>query len=125
MGEEVLGAGADIQSASLTRFRDQLPPDMWESLTPVQRGAIARAMAGRPWTGHPVNIRLSLPMLGPNLYLTLVAGWERRQRQRRVQDRGDHPLRTLGNLIFAGAAALLFFLLWVVAALVVSSIVEF
>ena len=125
MTDQATGAGADLQSAALTRFRGQLPRDLWKSLTPTQRGAIAQAVTGRVWSAHPVNIRLSLPMPGRKLYITLLAGWERRRPARVRQERNDHPLRTLGNLIFAGAAALLFFLLWIVAALVVSAIVEF
>ncbi len=125
MTDQAMGAGADIQSAALTHFRGLLPPDLWKSLTPTQRGGIAQAVAGRAWGAHPVNIRLSLPMPGRRIYLALLAGWERRRPERIQQGRRDHPLRTLGNLIFAGAAALSFFLLWIVAALVVSAIVEF
>lgn len=125
MTDQAMGGGGDIQSAALTRFRGQLPPDLWKSLTPTQRGGVAQAVAGRAWSAHPVNIRLSLPMPGQRLYLMLLAGRERRRPERLRQERRDHPLRTLGNLIFAGAAALMFFLLWIVAALVVSSIVEF
>ena len=56
----------------------------------------ATAWAG----GHPVNIRLSLPFFGRRIYLTLVAGQERRPPERLAADRSKHPLATRANITF-------------------------
>jgi hypothetical protein len=35
------------------------------------------------WSSHPVNIRLTIPLLFRDFYVTIVAGPERRGRERR------------------------------------------
>ncbi len=68
--------------------------------------AALRATAGdQPWSsGHPVNLRLTVPVpLVGRWYLTVVAGKERRSRARLTAERRKHPLRTLGNVAFAFA----------------------
>lgn len=65
----------------------------------------------RAWSNdHPVNLRLSIFGL---FYLTIVAGRERRSRERRADERVKHPLITFGNLtvifglgVFCGLAIL-------------------
>lgn len=44
--------------------------------------------------------------------------------ERRAAERRSHPLRTLGNLIYAGATVLAFIFLWLLAALLASTIVK-
>src|SRR3546814_20741000 len=54
---------------------------------------------------HPVDIRLSLWLPFRRLYLTVIAGREKRDRARVAELRRRHPLRRLGHLLFIGAAA--------------------
>lgn len=54
----------------------------------------------RLWQRHPVDLRLTVPFVGCDLYLTMVAGPERRSTARRQLERRRHPLRTLGNAVF-------------------------
>lgn len=54
---------------------------------------------GVAWEEHPVNIRLSLPLVSTRYYLTIVAGKERRSAARRVSERRKHPLDTFGNIL--------------------------
>ena len=50
------------------------------------------------WDGkHFINIRLSIPLIFMRVYVTLVAGKERRSKARRCAERQKHPLGTLGN----------------------------
>ncbi len=56
------------------------------------------------WTGHPVNIRLTIPLPFRSYYLTIVAGPERRSKERRGDERKKHPLLTIGNVIVYLAA---------------------
>lgn len=49
---------------------------------------------------HPLNLRLTLPSPFGRWYVTLVAGRERRGRERLVSERRKHPLDTLPNLLF-------------------------
>ena len=61
--------------------------------------AAARAIpGGETWARHPVNLRLSIPLLFGRYYLTVVAGKERRHPERRENERRKHPLLTFGNL---------------------------
>jgi hypothetical protein len=57
--------------------------------------------AGREWTSeHPLNIRVSIPLLFGRYYISVVAGKERRARARLALDKRQHPLDTPGNVIF-------------------------
>ena len=51
------------------------------------------------WGRHPVNIRITIPLPLRSYYLTIVAGPERRSRERRISERNKHPLFTPGNMI--------------------------
>lgn len=62
-----------------------------------------RDLGDRTWTkNHFINIRLSIPLFFTSVYLTIVAGTERRSPDRLRQERGKHPLATLGNLLCFG-----------------------
>lgn len=89
----------------------RLPPDFVASLSADQRRALRTALPGQPWRRHPVDLRFTLPLFGRGLYLTLVAGSERRNSVRRRDDRVRHPLHTIGNLAFLAAVAALLYAL--------------
>ncbi len=48
----------------------------------------------------PVDLRLTLPLPGRPVFLSVVAGRERRSSARRAVERQRHPLHTVGNILF-------------------------
>ncbi|MEZ5931305.1 MAG: hypothetical protein R3F54_05045 [Alphaproteobacteria bacterium] len=54
----------------------------------------------RDWGQHPLNLRVTLPLPFGRWYVTLVAGRERRGKERLVSERKKHPLDTLPNVLF-------------------------
>ena len=65
--------------------------------------------SARRWDGkHFINIRLSIPLVFTRVYVTLVAGKERRNDARRRAERQKHPLRTWGNMFLFGYSGALF-----------------
>ncbi len=64
---------------------------------------------GAPWeSDHPINLRLSIPLLFKRYYVTILAGEERRSPDRLATERRRHPIKTTGNVIilFATGTAL-------------------
>ncbi len=80
-----------------SHLRGRLPVDLEAALNDI-------AVRG-PWQEHPVDIRLSIPLLFRRFYVTIVAGPERRSRERRAVDRRNHRLASLGNALFVLAVA--------------------
>jgi hypothetical protein len=86
---ELPGGNFNVTSnGTLPQPGDRLPP------------AVEEASAGRWDSKHFINIRLSIPLIFMRLYITLVAGKERRCKTRRRAERAKHPLGTLGNTFF-------------------------
>ncbi len=55
---------------------------------------------GERWRNdHPVDIRLSIPFLFARCYVTIVAGKERRSRERLASEYRKHSLPKVGNVI--------------------------
>ncbi len=48
---------------------------------------------------YPVNIRISVPFLPRPVFITLIAGRERRGATRLIQERERNPLNSWGNLV--------------------------
>jgi len=60
-----------------------------------------KASSAVPWeSDHPINIRLSIPLLIKRYYVTIVVGEERRTPERLSVERRKHPLVSRGNLVF-------------------------
>ncbi len=60
-----------------------------------------KASGAVPWeSDHPINIRLSIPLLIKRYYVTIVVGEERRTPERLSVERRKHPLVSRGNLVF-------------------------
>ncbi len=94
----------EVRAEGLLRAID---PVVRGSLSAEQEAAIRNAARQDTWNEHPVDIRLSLPSPFGRLYLTLVAGRERRSTARLVVERARHPLGGLANLIaIAGIGAI-------------------
>jgi len=107
-------------------LNQRLGSDVVASLDDWQRSAVQEALDEKQWsTKHPLNIRLTFPFIKKRYYLTVVGGQEKRNPQRQVEDRGNHPVRTFINVLFAigvvsGATVLMLVLL-----ALYSSIIEF
>jgi hypothetical protein len=60
-----------------------------------------KTSSGVPWeSDHPINLRLSIPLLFKRYYVTIIAGEELRGFDRLAAERQKHPLVTRGNLLF-------------------------
>ena len=102
-------------------MNDHHPP----AATPVPAlSSEGQDSASQPrWDRHPVNIRITIPLPFRRYYLTIVAGPERRSRERRISERKKHPLFTPGNigiLFLAGSfagLAIMVVLKWLAVAL--------
>jgi hypothetical protein len=110
----------------LDRVFDLLPENIRASLSESQRGALQEALQKVSWQrDHAVNIRFSVPFLFRRMFVTIVAGVEKRAPQRVAHDNESHPLRTIGNFIFLGTMAILIYLIALAGVLAYSSIIEF
>ena len=113
-------------SSSIDRVFENLPDDMRHDLSGAQREALADAIQKAGWRrNHAVNIRLSIPLVFTRFFVTIVAGNERREPDRRAEEKSSHPLRTFGNFLFMGAIALLIYAVALAGILAYSSIIEF
>lgn len=89
----------------------RLPVEFVATLNPDQRRMLRESLPGQPWRRHPVDMRFTLPLFRRGVYVTLVAGMEKRNAIRRRDDRYRYPLHTLGNLAFLAALAALLYAL--------------
>ncbi len=89
---------------SLERQHERLEQETREELSDNSSGSVHKAPGGEPWgNDHPVNIRLSIPLLFGRYYVTIVAGKERRSGERLASERKKHPFMKLGNLVVMAA----------------------
>ncbi len=89
---------------SLERQQERLEQETREELSGNSSVSTRKAPGGEPWgNDHPVNIRLTIPLLFGRYYVTLVAGKERRSGERLASERKKHPLMKLGNLAVMAA----------------------
>lgn len=102
---------------------DRLPDSVRASLTSEQVAALAGYAS--PAGTHPVDVRVTIPLPGRPVFFSLLAGPERRSRQRRSIERQRHPLRTIGNVIFLGSSLVGFYVLGLIAFLAAGSILQF
>ncbi len=85
---------------SLERQHERLEQETREGLSDNSSVSTRKTPGGEPWgNDHPVNIRLSIPLLFGRYYVTLVAGKEHRSGERLASERKKHPLMKLGNLV--------------------------
>ena len=83
----------------LRDFYARIPPPIAAGFSDQQLMAIRMAYGARTRGAHWIDLRTSLPLFGKRIYLVLLAGSERRSRQRRQLDRKSHPLAMAGNLV--------------------------
>lgn len=83
-----------------------LPADIRDSLSERQLKAFYDAAARIQWGEHPVNLRLSIPLIFRRFYMVLIAGPERRSRERLARERQRHPIWRPGNVAFLAGVSL-------------------
>ena len=91
-------------SAALARILDRLPADISGGFTPEQLVALDGALDQEYRTRHLLNLRVTLFGWA---YLVILGGRERRSPTRLAEERKQHPLVTVGNLIFLIGTGLL------------------
>lgn len=74
---------------------------------------------------HPVDLRLTLRLPGRSVFLSLVAGREKRSEDRRAVERKQHPLHTLGNIVFMISSLTGFYVIALAATLTLGSVLQF
>ena len=84
-------------SASLARLLARVPEPVRDGFTADQLAALDRALADDLGRRHPIDIRFTV--FG-RVFMVILGGRERRNRQRRIAERSRHPLRTVANILF-------------------------
>lgn len=70
----------------------------------------------------PINIRVTVPVLGQRFYFAIIGGKERRSEERLAIERQKNPVRTRKNMTFIVVAALVLYLITLGTFLLYSSI---
>ena len=68
--------------------------------------SLKQACAKLRWKDHPVDIRMSIPLLIARYYVVFLAGREQRGAARRRDERERHPFWRWGNVIFVASSVL-------------------
>lgn len=84
-------------SASLARLMARVPEPVRDGFTSDQLAALDQALADDLGRRHPIDIRFTV--FG-RVFMVILGGRERRHRQRRIDERSRHPLRTVANILF-------------------------
>lgn len=101
----------------------RIPEPVRDSLTPAQAQAVSTAV--QPSGRHPVDLRLTLPLPGRPVFFSVVAGRERRSGDRLAAERRQHPLHTLGNVVFMISSLTGFYTLGLLAVLMMGSVLDY
>lgn len=92
--------GTTGAESALETLLSRVPPEVMDSLSEEERIALWQAVNPVTWRKHPINIRITVPGLANNYFLTVVGGVEKRGHERIRRERRVHPLRTAGNILF-------------------------
>ncbi|HIJ61239.1 MAG TPA: hypothetical protein HPQ04_00960 [Rhodospirillaceae bacterium] len=113
------------QTNPLEELLDRLPSGFFDGLNAEQRAQLWEAGHAVTWKRHPVNIRVNLPWLPRRLFVTVVAGSERRAGDRLAIEGRLHRLLRPGNVLFFVGVSTLFLLLAMGALVLLRPLVEF
>lgn len=103
-------------------FLRKLPADIRQSLSPEQAEAIGRVAQGSLQRRHPIDLRLSMPLVGGHAYFVLLMGKEKRSAARREIERALRPNDRVSQAVVLGLAAAVFSLAALVGLLLHDSI---
>jgi hypothetical protein len=82
------------------RLFAQIAPEIANTFTDKQIEALKRGFGYQRLSSHFLDIRVSVPIPGLRFYLVLLAGSERRSRQRLHFEKGLYPFWTPSNILF-------------------------
>jgi hypothetical protein len=82
------------------RLFAQITPEVANKFTFQQIEAVKRGFGYNSRSRHLLDIRVSVPIPGLRFYLVLLAGSERRSKQRLRFDKGLYPFWTPSNILF-------------------------
>lgn len=114
----------DVDPSKIDALLTRLPAHIASSLNAEQRVAVAEALREVAWKRHPVDIRMTLPVMGRRFYLTIVGGQEQRSANRLRIERSLRPVRTMGNMMFIMGIAAVFYLIAIFGIFFYSEVVE-
>lgn len=109
----------------LEMLLDRLPPEVVASFTDQQRAALWSAVKPESWRRHPINIRLSLPLVSGRYFITVVGGQEKRSGDRLTRERRMFPLKSIGNVLFLLGVGGAFYAAAVFGIFMFSNLIEF
>jgi hypothetical protein len=90
-------------------FLRKLPAEIRDSLTPAQAEAIGRVAQGSIQRKHPIDLRLSVPLLfGERAYIVFLMGKEKRSSARREVDQQLRPNDRVSQFVVLGLAVATF-----------------
>lgn len=86
----------------LSRFLAKIPTHIAVTFSEEQLEEIKKQLGDRQWDVHPVDLRLSFPVLNRWFYLVILAGRERRHPKRSNLQSGEwgvHHFHYISNLL--------------------------
>lgn len=117
--------GAKGDTPERASLAARIPAEVSAALSEGQLSALAEAIGEpRPWRRQPVDIRITFPFFSRRVFITLVAGSDKRNPTRRRQDRETHPVRTASNMLFLGTAVVALYAVAGIIALLVAAAVR-
>lgn len=78
----------------------QISPEIAATFTKEQIEAIQKGFIHNEWKQHTLDLRISVPIPIIGFYLVLLAGEERRSKQRWQYEKQLYPFWTFGNILF-------------------------
>lgn len=87
-----------MSNVAFERFLKSLPDDVVDSFNTRQLSAMSAAFKQES-RRHPVDIRVTIPLLWKKFFLVILAGPERRSLERRRAERAKHPIWTPTNAL--------------------------
>ena len=92
---------SQYSSPSFDNFYNKISPEVQKTFTHEQIQAIKIACeSNNSYRRHPLDIRVSVPIPGLRFYLVLLAGKERRSKQRLQYERSIYPWYNPVNVLF-------------------------
>lgn len=90
-----------VEEIALDRIAEPSAKEADPNVSEEQREPAKPTAYPGEWLGkHALNLRATLPLPFGRWYVTLVAGPEKRRKERRKEERSKHPLDTLPNVMF-------------------------
>lgn len=90
----------NINDSVLMELFADIPPEVVDTFNEEQLKAIKKVLMSRSWSRHCINLRFSIPLPRSGFYLMLLAGPERRSKERRYADKVAYPLLNFSNIAF-------------------------